>query len=292
MEIAYTAHTETCTLLLDAEGVCRSVLAASSHATQPGGRGSRPTRIPSSAERCVGAQYVATLDLREPGGMTSLPVPGAQLLFARTEPNGRITLIRSAPVVRFDATPTRVESGVHARPPSQADTGRRDPLSVTQADTDDEDLTIPCDAPTIPRGRRSSLPPEIRESGVVPAAPASSRRTTIPPAPRAPRVQQPSFGAMMRPSFNTVPAAPVPPVVPRPAMPMQLRPHAAYAPPPADPTPVHVTRLPVRDHSAGMRVMAPPTRDSLPTRPSLVRISTTDASDWDIATRPYTRAAR
>ncbi len=170
-----------------------------------------------------------------------MPLPGAQLLFARTEPNGRITLIRSAPVVRFEATPARIESGIHARPDSQPDVYAQ-PRSISQLDTqanaygagaspyvpaaspyaraaspyaqavgseEDEDLTIPCDAPTIPRGRRSSLPPDVRESGVVPAAPASSRRASIPPTPRLPRVQQVP-DSVTRPTYNTIPGQPPP----------------------------------------------------------------------------------
>ena len=113
--IAYTAHTEACTYLLDAEGICRSVLAASSGPEARGG----PVRIPVAAERCIGAQYVASLDLRQPGGMIAAPTPGAQLLFARTEKNGRITLVRtapSAPLRHASGMAAAVESGVHARP--------------------------------------------------------------------------------------------------------------------------------------------------------------------------------
>jgi hypothetical protein len=174
MEIAYTAHTETCTLLLDAEGVCRSVLAVSTGGRSDG----RPARIPSSAEKCIGAQYVACLDLREAGGMASLPKPGAQMLFARTEANGRITLVRSAPVVHFvPAVREQVESGVHPRP--EVSYGA------------DDELTIPMEPPT---HRWSSPPPPsappapLRPSGIVPAGTAP--RATVPPPP--PRVERPA----------------------------------------------------------------------------------------------------
>ncbi len=171
MDIAYTAHTETCTLLLDAEGICRSVLAVSSRASSNGG--ARPTRIPCSAERCVGAQYVATLDVREPGAMTAIPAPGAQMLFAKTEKNGRITLIRSAPVVRFESSaPKRIESGVHERP--------EEPAAKKVSYGDDDELTLTCDAPTI-RGTRSSLP----------AAPQLGRGQG---RPRCARIEHPTPG--------------------------------------------------------------------------------------------------
>jgi hypothetical protein len=261
MEIAYTAHTETCTLLLDAEGICRSVLAASSRAASNGG--ARPTRIPCSAERCVGAQYVATLDLREAGGMTALPQPGAQMLFARTEKNGRITLIRSAPVIRFEAAAAkRVESGVHARPEDKpvAPVMARVPAPAPVASPprvsygDDDELTIPFDPPTI-QAHRASLPPELssrssspppRNSGVVPAA-SSARASSIPPPPRAPRVESASDSVTRPRQTSTV--SPVRPSVPT-----------------------------IR-----------PTSPSLPRRPSLVRVS---APELDQDTRPYKREKR
>jgi hypothetical protein len=233
MDIAYTAHTETCTLLLDAEGICRSVLAVSSRVAANGG--ARPTRIPTSAERCVGAQYVATLDLREPGGMAPLPTPGAQMLFARTEANGRITLIRSAPVVRFaPAKPTaKAESGVHERPedvtpvmpvktPAKGVKAAKKPVSYG----DDDELTIPCEPPTLVNARRSSLPPPpapVRNSGVVPAGTVARQATIrpssmIPPPPRAPRVE-PAPESITRPTYAaTAPFnVPVKRAVPRPS---------------------------------------------------------------------------
>ena len=261
MEIAYIAHTETCTLLLDADGVCRSVLAASSRAASNGG--ARPTRIPSSAERCIGAQYVATLDLREAGGMTAMPQPGAQMLFARTEKNGRITLIRSAPVIRFEAAPTkRVESGVHTRPEQ-----------TTVPYGEDDDLTIPCDAPTI-QGRRSSLPPP-RNSGVVPAAPPVCRASSPPStaSSRVPAASRPPSPVSSPPVCS--PPVPPPPRTPRVesaadsvTRPRQSLPAAKQAPP-----------------------TIRPTSPSLPRRPSVARASGT-ASEWDLETRPYKRASR
>ncbi|MGO8997141.1 MAG: hypothetical protein ACLQVI_27820 [Polyangiaceae bacterium] len=194
MEIAYTAHTETCTLLLDAGGICRSVLAASSAATANGH--GRSARIPSSAEQCIGAQYVATLDVREPGGMLPLPKAGAQMLFARTEKNGRVTLIRTARVLRFEASPAMTGSGVHER--------------KDVAYGDDDERTIPdIDPPTLANPeRRSSLPPP-RNSGVVPAGSRVSR-TAIPPPPPAPRLEAPdSPDSTTRPLYYT-PAAPTP----------------------------------------------------------------------------------
>jgi hypothetical protein len=210
MKIAYTAHTETCTLLLDEEGICRSVLARSSAVAAGGGRGGRPTRIPASAEKCIGAQYVAAIDVREAGGMLQLPKPGAQMLFARTEKNGRITLVRSAPVIRFEETPASIDSGVHAKPSAHSA-----PTLVRPEHDDEPTLADPCPpsfAPPTEPERRSSIPSPPRTSGVVPAASRWATGTLIPPPPAIPRVHNPD--SETRPIAAVRPPAPAPLNVP------------------------------------------------------------------------------
>jgi hypothetical protein len=169
MEIAYRAHTETCTLLLDSNGVCRSVQAVSSMYN------GRPARIPSSAERCIGAQFVASLDFHTEGALTHLPEPGGQLLFARIEIDGRIALVRSAPLVRFEQV-TGGASGVHEREnlDYDEDDGKTEPM-------------IDLDDPTIPRA--TSYPPP-RESMQVPARRALPR-VSFPPLPPPPTLRTP-----------------------------------------------------------------------------------------------------
>jgi hypothetical protein len=292
MEIAYTAHTETCTLLLDAEGICRSVQAASSQLAANGG--ARPTRIPTSAEKCVGAQYVATLDLTAPGGMGAMPKPGAQMLFARAEANGRITLIRSAPVVRFEpaasAAPAsakmrgRGESGVHERPDTSAG---------------DEELTLPCEPPTMPGTPR----PSLLSAASVPhwnnPPPAAPPRYSAPPAPRGsltpPRPTARSSAPPPEPArpSGVVPAGtawrtPIPPA-PRPAKidprvdsTTDCETEAFTRPMRREDVPLGATTP-----SSGVR---PPSASVPPRRPSIVRVS---ATDWgDLETRPYRRASR
>ncbi len=159
MEIAYKALTETCTLLLDANGICRSVLAATSH------RGG-PARIPVSAERCIGAQFVATLDFRDPAGLTHMPEPGAPMLFAKIEIDGRITLVKSAPVISFEAV-TQVDSGVRERP---------EHIAVRYDDDEERTTPIEIDELTIPR--RQSYGPQV-SAAPLPAYP--QRASSIPP---------------------------------------------------------------------------------------------------------------
>lgn len=98
--IAYAAHTSTCTFLLDADGFCRRVLTRT--------KNGKESRI---ARRCLGAQYVASLDLLAEGGLVEMPTPGAFMLFARID-DGRVTLVKTAPLERFD----NVDEPVEPRP--------------------------------------------------------------------------------------------------------------------------------------------------------------------------------
>jgi hypothetical protein len=91
MDLAYEAFTEACTFGLDEAGICVSVTA------KPG---AGPTML-AIAGRCLGAQYVASLDVTVEGLLTRLPSPGARLLFARTEEDGRIVLVQSGTIEQF-----------------------------------------------------------------------------------------------------------------------------------------------------------------------------------------------
>ena len=106
-------HTETCVApVFDAEGICRSVLAVSFQASRrPAGRAPRgsPARPRSAWARSTWRRSTPPAS-----GMTALRTGGADA-FARTEKNGRISLIRSARVVRFEAARAKSESGVHDR---------------------------------------------------------------------------------------------------------------------------------------------------------------------------------
>lgn len=92
-EITYAVHTATCTFLLDAEGFCRRIVVA------PTSKRRDATR---NASRCVGAQYVASLDANVTGMLTEMPRVGAAMLFARVDERGRISLVRTGVVTRFE----------------------------------------------------------------------------------------------------------------------------------------------------------------------------------------------
>jgi hypothetical protein len=93
IDITYAAHTASCTFLLDAEGICRRIV------IPPKGKRSASR----TAARCVGAQYVASLDGSAAGGLVEMPRVGAAMLFARVDERGRVSLVRTAVVTSFES---------------------------------------------------------------------------------------------------------------------------------------------------------------------------------------------
>ena len=94
IEISYAAHTSSCTFLLDDQGICRRIVLAP--------KGKRREAARTSA-RCVGAQYVASLDGSAAGGLVEMPRVGAAMLFARVDENGRVSLVRTGVVTGFES---------------------------------------------------------------------------------------------------------------------------------------------------------------------------------------------
>jgi hypothetical protein len=93
IDITYAAHTASCTFLLDADGICRRIV------IPPKGKRSASR----TAARCVGAQYVASLDGSAAGGLVEMPRVGAAMLFARVDEHGRVSLVRTAVVTSFES---------------------------------------------------------------------------------------------------------------------------------------------------------------------------------------------
>jgi hypothetical protein len=93
IDIIYAAHTASCTFLLDSEGICRRIVVAP--------KGKRSTS--RTASRCVGAQYVASLDGCAAGGLVEMPRVGAAMLFARVDERGRVSLVRTGAVISFES---------------------------------------------------------------------------------------------------------------------------------------------------------------------------------------------
>lgn len=99
-DIVYAVHTRACTYLLDDEGICRWVLSRS---------GAR------SDDRCVGAQFVAALDLRSKGGLVGELRIGACALFIRSE-DGRFMLIRTKPIEHVEIRDAEASAGEGEEP--------------------------------------------------------------------------------------------------------------------------------------------------------------------------------
>jgi hypothetical protein len=134
-DIQYAAHTATCTFLLDSEGICRRIVMVPGAATgSPRGR-----ETARAASRCIGAQYVASLDAAAPGLLTDMPKIGTSMLFARTDDRGKISLVRTGHVTRFERhtedpftqpedRPSVVATSAPPLSPSLAPTPRRQPM--------------------------------------------------------------------------------------------------------------------------------------------------------------------
>jgi hypothetical protein len=99
VSIAYAATTDLCTFLLDDDGVCRRVL------LQPDRRSETTlgglTRA-QAARRCIGAQYVASIDAHVDGGLVPMPRVGTPMLFAYMGDDGRLAVVRTGALVRFE----------------------------------------------------------------------------------------------------------------------------------------------------------------------------------------------
>jgi hypothetical protein len=98
-EIIYAAHTATCTFLLDSEGICRRI----AHVPNSKRNLSKGKDSSRAASRCVGAQYVACLDPAIAGMLGEMPRVGASMLFARVDERGRVSLVRTGTVTRFES---------------------------------------------------------------------------------------------------------------------------------------------------------------------------------------------
>jgi hypothetical protein len=87
-EMAYAVHTSTCTYLLDDDGTCRWIV-------------SQLGVVPAHVLQCIGAQFVACLDVTVEGALLPDLRPGGRALFVR-ESNDRLVLLRTGPILHVD----------------------------------------------------------------------------------------------------------------------------------------------------------------------------------------------
>jgi hypothetical protein len=108
---AYIAFTEGHALMLNEAGVCIRIERLRGTVSLR-----KTERLPDddgAALRCIGAQYVASIDPSAPGGMGRLPRAGTSMLFAANDPDGCIYCVRVGPLTRFESLAATDESGVH-----------------------------------------------------------------------------------------------------------------------------------------------------------------------------------
>jgi hypothetical protein len=208
IDAAYAAYTDACTFFLDENGVCVRVI-LTRRAPDDITRGGR-TRA-RAADRCVGAQYVASIDRSAAGGLVSMPQAGAPMLYAYLEADGRIGVIRTGPLVRFEnllerttLRPDRDEdrSGAYESCAAQSVSA---PDFVDEADIEDDDES----AATTPR-RRPLEGPDRRRQLRPPAAPwqALRRAATLSLEPARPaRDSAPTWKDVQPPGSRRVPRA-------------------------------------------------------------------------------------
>jgi hypothetical protein len=154
--------------LLDADGFCRVVIP-----TPDADDAAR-----KAAQRCVGAQYVASIDLDVEGYLASEPKAARQLLFATVSIEGRVALIRTAPLLEMrslDGTVAPV-----ATSPILETVGLEDeePVMDLAVDEDDEEDVETCTELTAPFSRSRPLLEPLR----IPAP-----RDSAPPTVQGPR---------------------------------------------------------------------------------------------------------
>lgn len=170
--IAYAAHTATCTFLLDEEGICVDIVAA------PGAR--KDPRTGNTAQ-CLGAQYVASLDLASSGGLVELPSPGSTMLFARVDERGRVSLVRTGVVTEFESR--RDADPFDGRP--SADSG-----------------AVWTSAPEIPQREEAPAPRVKRTARPAQAARAAANERSYPDDRRSARRAEPLDEERPEPDFG------------------------------------------------------------------------------------------
>lgn len=190
MTIAYAAYTEGCTFLLDEQGVCRRAVPKRARS---GERTFAGRTVAEAARRCVGAQYVASIDVREPGALVPRPCVGASMLFAYVGEGGRIAVVRTGPLLRFeDITESSAaqanDSGMREMPEDAERSDGRDLAPLFDED-DDGQLTVP-----FRPSRECPMPPPWPLAGA-PRAGAPPPPWATPAPPRRVRLQRVSVVA-------------------------------------------------------------------------------------------------
>lgn len=87
-EMAYAVHTATCTYLLDEDGICRWII-------------SQQGMVPAHVRQCIGAQFVACVDVTIEGALAPQLRVGGRALFVQNA-GDRMVLLRTGPIQHLD----------------------------------------------------------------------------------------------------------------------------------------------------------------------------------------------
>ena len=185
--------------MLDAEGICRWVVAANPPPAIPANKARAKDweKSQQAAARCIGAQYVASLDVSTSGGLVDMPRVGVPMLFARVDRNGRVSLVRTGAVLRFEDRSSQEQvqqrleehdSGMRERPRGESEHNEEVGTRRLAHKYEDE-RTRPFQPPMgAVRGPRATLPPPVAPREMVSRLPPPK---SPPRRPRAPTVTPP-----------------------------------------------------------------------------------------------------
>ncbi len=86
--MAYAVHTTTCTYLLDEDGICRWIV-------------SQQGVVPPHVRQCIGAQFVACVDVTVEGALVAALTVGGRALFVQHD-GERMVLLRTGLIQHVD----------------------------------------------------------------------------------------------------------------------------------------------------------------------------------------------
>jgi len=158
MPVTYLAQTTEHLMMLDEDGVCLGVT--------PFRPATGASRSADGAATYLGAQYVAALDPGAPGLLAHEPTVGVPMLFAKVGASGKITVMRTGSLIRFEVR-GGMDTEAGAGPAATRDDPHHRPTLriATPPPEDEEDPTILYPASAAPPGSsigsRPARPPRV-----------------------------------------------------------------------------------------------------------------------------------
>ncbi|MFO0613864.1 MAG: hypothetical protein U0414_14830 [Polyangiaceae bacterium] len=229
VDIAYTVHTKSCSFMLDDAGMCRRILSSTG-------------MVPPDIKQCIGAQFVACLDLTLEGGLAGELLLGAAALFVKQDATGRMQLLRTGMIFQVETRPdlAALEAAAETGPPARSASGPAEALDGP-FEEETEDLPPPSFAETpVPSRGGDTIPPP---KPTLKRAPESLRElaaqvldvnesTVTLTLPLYRQESQSNRAGLQRPAWHHRSAPPPAPTVQNiPPMPVEALPSSRGAPP-------------------------------------------------------------